>query len=150
MENRQLKIALAQMAMTDSKKDNLVRSLELLEKAAAEGADLILYPEVQLSPFFAQFPGNPGGCCGGLLGPEAVTADDAVFRMFSEMRRKYHIAASPNFYYQEQKKNYDASFLFDKEGKSSAVRRWCISPKHRSFMSRIITRRRMTDFMCLT
>ena len=117
MENRQLKIALAQMAMTDSKKDNLVRSLELLEKAAAEGADLILYPEVQLSPFFAQFPGNPGGCCGGLLGPEAVTADDAVFRMFSEMCRKYHIAASPNFYYQEQKKNYDASFLFDKEGK---------------------------------
>ena len=55
------KIALAQMAMSSEKNKNLIRSLTLLENAAEQGSDLILYPEVQLSPFFAQFPGNPGG-----------------------------------------------------------------------------------------
>ena len=109
-------IALAQMAMADDKQTNLIRSLTLLEKAAAQGADLILYPEVQLSPFFAQFPGNPGGCCGGGLGPKAVRDDDAVFPMFQELCRKYKIAASPNFYYMQDGAAYDASFLIDKEG----------------------------------
>ncbi|MGI6118683.1 MAG: carbon-nitrogen hydrolase family protein [Bilifractor sp.] len=110
-------VALAQMAMASDKKSNLIRSLTLLEKAAREGADLILFPEVQLSPFFAQFPGNPGGCCGGLIGPEAISDQDPVFPMFQEMCRKCRIAASPNFYYQENGAHYDASFLMDEEGR---------------------------------
>ena len=47
-----LRIALAQMAMTTQKRENLVSSLTSLEKASKDSADLIFYPEVQLSPFF--------------------------------------------------------------------------------------------------
>ncbi len=111
-----LRIALAQMAMTTQKRENLVSSLTSLEKASKDSADLIFYPEVQLSPFFAQFPGNPGGCCGGMTGPEAITADDEAFVTFREYCRKYQIAASPNFYFRENGKNYDASFLIDRAG----------------------------------
>ena len=38
------KIALAQMAMSSEKNKNLIRSLTLLENAAEQGSDLILYP----------------------------------------------------------------------------------------------------------
>ena len=111
-----MRIALAQMAMSGDKQGNLMKSLTMLEKAAERKADLILYPEVQLSPFFAQFPGNVGGCCGGAMGPEAIGANDPVFRMFREFCRKYRIMASPNFYYRENGKNYDASFLIARNG----------------------------------
>lgn len=132
-----MRLALAQMKMSSDKTDNLIHSLALLETAAGKQADLILYPEVQLSPFFAQFPANLGGCCGGLTGPEAITEDDPVFQSFRDLCRKNRIMASPNFYFQmkikttepasdktqgmrntgstEKKKN-DASFLIDREG----------------------------------
>ena len=133
-----MKLALAQMKMSSDKTENLIHSLALLETAAGKQADLILYPEVQLSPFFAQFPANPGGCCGGLTGPEAITEDDPVFQSFRELCRKNRIMASPNFYFQmknrtdkpasdktqgmrntgsPEKKKYDASFLIDREGR---------------------------------
>ena len=95
-----MRLALAQMKMSSDKTDNLIHSLALLETAAGKQADLILYPEVQLSPFFAQFPANPGGCCSGLTGPEAITEDDPVFQSFRELCRKNRIMASPNFYFQ--------------------------------------------------
>jgi predicted amidohydrolase len=47
-----MKIALAQMAMTENIEANLKKSLALIEQAAAKGADLVLFPEIQLSPFF--------------------------------------------------------------------------------------------------
>ena len=95
-----MRLALAQMKMSSDKTDNLIHSLALLETAAGKQADLILYPEVQLSPFFAQFPANPVGCCGGLTGPEAITEGDPVFQSFRELCRKNRIMASPNFYFQ--------------------------------------------------
>lgn len=105
------------MKMEADPRSNLTRSLVLLEEAAAQGADLILYPEVQLSPFFAQFPGNVGGCCGGGTGPAAIGADSPVFSMFEELCRAHSIMASPNFYYEENGKKYDASFLIDQKGR---------------------------------
>ena len=113
---RRVTLALAQMAMSGEKRENLIKSLMLLEQASDRKADLILYPEVQLSPFFAQFPRNPGGCCGGLTGPEAITREDPSFAAFQELCRKYQIAASPNFYYREKGAAYDASFLIDRSG----------------------------------
>ena len=48
-----MKLALAQMKMDREREKNLNHSLALLEQAGNEQADLIFYPEVQLSPFFA-------------------------------------------------------------------------------------------------
>ncbi|MDD5922629.1 MAG: carbon-nitrogen hydrolase family protein [Eubacteriales bacterium] len=147
-----MRIALAQMAMSADEKENLIRSLKLLEEAEEGGADLILYPEVQLTPFFAQFPANIGGCCGGGTGPRALSArnnpsEESVeesteegkpfdsaeahypgegipeIKAFRKLCRKHAIMASPNFYYEENGKNYDASFLIDRNGDVTGVQK---------------------------
>ena len=103
-------IALAQMKMVDDQKTNLHKSLALLQQAAAKGADLILYPEVQLSKFFAQYPRDEHHQM------KALAEDDEVFSLFQNACRQYGIAASPNFYTSLQGKPYDASFLIDSSG----------------------------------
>lgn len=48
-----MKLALAQMAMSASVKDNLEKSLYFCDRAA--GSDLLFFPEIQLSLFFPQY-----------------------------------------------------------------------------------------------
>jgi predicted amidohydrolase len=112
-----MKTALIQMQMAPDAKTNLVKSLTYLEQAAGMGADLVLYPEIQLSQFFPQFPGNIGGCCGGGLGPKPLTMEDGILQMFCELCRKYHVMASANFYFMENGKAYDTSFLIGRDGR---------------------------------
>ncbi len=47
-----MKLALCQMQMSVDEGENLSRSLAILTEAAAAGADLIVYPELQLHRFF--------------------------------------------------------------------------------------------------
>lgn len=51
-----MKIALAQMKMDTDIEKNFQKSLQLIREAAEKKADLICFPEIQLSPFFPQFP----------------------------------------------------------------------------------------------
>ena len=57
LENTLMKIALVQMKMNRDLIVNLKNSLTSMEKAAENGANLIVFPELQLSPFFPQKPG---------------------------------------------------------------------------------------------
>ncbi len=50
-----MKLALFQMKNEGSVKANLKKSLLAIEKAAKNGADLIFFPEIQLTEFFPQF-----------------------------------------------------------------------------------------------
>lgn len=49
-----MRLAMAQMRMHAYVQENLQKSLYFMEKAKAAGADLIFFPELQLSPFFPQ------------------------------------------------------------------------------------------------
>ena len=49
-------LALAQMKMAQDVEANYQKTLQLIKEAAAGGASLIVFPEIQLSPFFPQFP----------------------------------------------------------------------------------------------
>ena len=49
-----MKLAMFQMENTGSVQKNLAKSLNAMKDAAANGADLILFPEVQLTDFFPQ------------------------------------------------------------------------------------------------
>ena len=51
-----MKVALAQMKITADIKANYHNSIHLLETAASHKADLIVFPEIQLSPFFPKYP----------------------------------------------------------------------------------------------
>ena len=48
-----MKIAPAQMRMTGNVQENLEKSLKFCD--LAEDCDLLLFPEIQLSPFFPQY-----------------------------------------------------------------------------------------------
>lgn len=109
-----MKIALAQMKMTLNAEENLAHSLDLLRQAARRGAELIFYPEVQLSPFFAQFEKSDDRA---IKDPYTVKEEGPELAAFCDACRENRIMASPNFYYEERGKKFDTSFLIDKSGR---------------------------------
>lgn len=105
-----MKIALAQMKMSAHMGENQQKSLELIEEAARMGAELIMFPEVQLSPFFPQYEGFDASKY--LISPE-----HPYIRGICEACRSFGIYASPNFYISENGKCYDMSLLIDDSGR---------------------------------
>ena len=53
-----MKLAMAQMQMSTDMQQNVAKSVQFIEEAAAKGADLIFFPEVQLTQFFPKFEGR--------------------------------------------------------------------------------------------
>ncbi|MFQ9081954.1 MAG: nitrilase-related carbon-nitrogen hydrolase [Bifidobacterium bifidum] len=47
-----MRLAMAQMAMTDNIDENADRALAYYDQAGEAGADLLFFPEIQFSPFF--------------------------------------------------------------------------------------------------
>ncbi|MGN0552213.1 MAG: carbon-nitrogen hydrolase family protein [Oscillospiraceae bacterium] len=104
-----MKIALAQMKMSSDMDENLNKSLELIRSAAENGADIICFPEVQLSPFFAQYKGKDAA-------EYLITEDSRYVKEIRTLCRESKIYAAPNFYISENGRNYDMSLLIDDKG----------------------------------
>ena len=104
-----MKLALAQMQMTPNLDENYQKSLDYLREAKRNGAELICFPEVQLSPFFAQYENRD--VTEYLMGLE----DDRISE-FCAVCGELGIFASPNFYIEDQGKRYDMSLLIDDRG----------------------------------
>ena len=86
-----MKLAMAQMRMGTSVDENLTQTLRFMERAGSAGADLIFFPEVQLSPFFPQYEkADAERWAMSADGPEITAIRDAC--------RKFRIYASPNVY----------------------------------------------------
>ena len=104
-----MKLAMFQMENAGSIQNNLEKSLNAIKTAAAHGADLILFPEVQLTEFFPQYPGKDVEAYRMTLKSDIVTA-------FCNACKKYNIMAVPNIYLMEKDRAYDASILIDQNG----------------------------------
>ena len=104
-----MKLAMFQMENTGSVQKNLAKSLNAMKDAAANGADLILFPEVQLTDFFPQYPGKD-------VAKYRVSRESEIMTAFCDACREYHIMAVPNVYLLENEKVYDASILIDQNG----------------------------------
>lgn len=104
-----MKLALAQMQMTEALEQNLQKTLGLIRRSADLGADLVAFPEIQLTPFFPQYPGRDVSGC--LMGEE-----DTAVRAIREACREARIYAAPNLYLRYGGKAYDTSLLIDREG----------------------------------
>lgn len=102
-------IALAQMKMALDMEENYQKSLLLMKKAVAGGASLIVFPEIQLSPFFPQFPDQD-------VLKFVMRQDDQRITGICNTCRDNHIYAVPNFYIDEDGKRYDMSLLIDDDG----------------------------------
>lgn len=102
-------IALGQMRMSEDVEANLDTSLRCMDEAAAAGAKLIVFPEVQLTPFFPQYRLAP---------PEryCMTLDDPAVEALRAKCRETGMVAVPNLYLQLDGGRYDASPVIDADG----------------------------------
>ena len=105
-----MKIASAQMKMDSSLEKNYNKSINFIEKASYLGADLICFPEIQLSPFFPQYEKMD-------VTDYILELDSKYVQGIQEACRKHEIYTSPNFYVKENNKLYDMSLLIDDSGK---------------------------------
>ncbi|MEY8355482.1 carbon-nitrogen hydrolase family protein [Lachnospiraceae bacterium 54-53] len=109
-----MKIALAQMKMKPTMEENLNKSIQLIGQAASCGAGLILFPELQLSPFFPQYEKQDAL-------QYQLTPDHEFIGQISSTCGRHGIMASPNVYLQESGQNYDASLFIDENGRIKGI-----------------------------
>ena len=50
-----MKIALAQMQMSNDIESNYQKSIKFIREAVEKRAQLVMFPEIQLTPFFQQY-----------------------------------------------------------------------------------------------
>ena len=91
-----MKIALAQMQMLNDLEKNYQKSIRLVEKAAEQGAELICFPEIQLSPFFPQY-------IDAEVSEYVMSLDSRYVKGICEACRLNGIYAAPNFYYRRKR-----------------------------------------------
>lgn len=104
-----MRLAMAQMNMTDSVPGNLRTTLNMMERAKTDGADLIFFPEIQLSPFFPKYPGRDAARW-------RMRPDGPEVREIQDACRSLSIWASPNLYLEMDGGSYDTSLLIDDRG----------------------------------
>lgn len=104
-----MKLAMFQMANSGTVQENLSKSLQAIEDAAKCGAELILFPEVQLTEFFPQYPGRD-------VSQYQLTLDSEVVIAFCNAARENHIIVVPNILLLENEQPFDASLLIDSDG----------------------------------
>lgn len=104
-----MKLALCQMRMSESAEENLEKSLAFIREAAQNGADMIVFPEIQLSPFFPQYPGLD-------VRDRSVAPDSETVNRFCEACREHRIIGVPNLYLKIEDKFYDTSLVISADG----------------------------------
>ena len=90
-----MRLAMYQMENEESIQKNLTKSLAAIKTAADHGADLILFPEVQLTEFFPQYQGRDVSAYG-------ISLDSDIVKKFCSACRTHHIMAVPNIYLSEK------------------------------------------------
>ena len=111
-----MKIAIYQMKMEKTQEANLVKCLSAVETAAKNGADMIVFPELTLMPFFPQYEKMD-------VEDRVLTSDSRTVGAFRDACRENGIYAVPNFYLSEVGKRYDASCLITPEGEIQGIQK---------------------------
>ncbi len=111
-----MRLALVQMSNAGSIESNLVKSINAIKEASRQGADLVLFPEVQLTEFFPQYRFRD-------VTAYQVTMDSEIVRRFCDACKENNVMAVPNLYLSENDKNYDASILIDRTGQIKGVQK---------------------------
>ena len=104
------RIALVQQRATADVADNLARGMDALEKAAAEGANLVVYPELAFTPFYPQHCAGPGVL--DLAEPIPGPTTEA----FAEAARRLSVVVVLNLYERAGDAAFDTSPVIDADG----------------------------------
>lgn len=104
------RIAVLQHAMVPEIGANLETARRMMAGAAAAGAALVVFPEVQLSPFF---PVRRGGDASAY----AMRRSDNALDVLSGLAREFGLVTVANIYFEDEDgTRYDASPVFDADG----------------------------------
>lgn len=95
---------------------NMEKSLHAIAEAVEKGAELVLFPEVQLTEFFPQYLGRD-------VSSYSVSIEDEIVKKFCDACKKHQIMAVPNLYLQEANGTYDASILIDRSGEVIGIQK---------------------------
>jgi len=113
-----VKIALAQMASSPDRADNLSRALEAMDRAADAGARLIVFPEVPFDRFFPQHERFDQAA------RLATTVPGPIADQFAERAKRYGVVTVLNLYETDgQGRFYDSSPVYDADGSLLGVTR---------------------------
>ena len=104
-----MRLAMAQMRMSASIDENLNKTLDFMNRAKAAGAELIFFPELQLTPFFPQYEKRDASCW-------LMDAQAPALLAIREKCRELGLFASPNVYLALDGKRCDASLMIDRGG----------------------------------
>lgn len=110
------RIALFQNKNKGSVNENLNAGISAIKEATEKGADLILFPEVQLTEFFPQYPGQD-------VSGYACELYGEIIQAFQAACRENHIMAVPNVYLREGGHDYDASILIERDGEIIGIQK---------------------------
>ena len=111
-----MRLAMAQMSMTRSVEKNLEKGYRLA--AAARGADLLFYPELQHAPFLPQYHAAELEDTIGARAEDYLLKEDAAcIKEFQRLAQKYRLALSPNLYLAAGAGRYDTSLFIDRDGR---------------------------------
>lgn len=104
-----VKIATAQMAVSELMEDNYRKSLEFICKAAEGGAQLVCFPEGQLSHYVPQYEGLDKK-------DFAITLDHPYVEGFRQACKENHILGSFGLCLEIEGKVYACNMLIDENG----------------------------------
>lgn len=105
-----MRIALVQQRATFSQADNLRRGLQALEAAAANGAQLVVYPELSFTTFFPQHRGR------GDVSTLAEPVPGPTTEVFQEAARRLGVVVVLNLYERAGERLFDTSPVIDADG----------------------------------
>ncbi len=113
-----MRLAMAQMSMVGDMDRNFNKTLQFMDLADEHKADLLFYPEVQLTPFFPQFrKRDVGGALNKVPDEFAIALNDKRIGQMCERCSEYGFYASPNFYVRHNGKHYDMSLWLTPKGR---------------------------------
>lgn len=104
-----MKLALVQPTLVENMQTNVENSLAAMTTAAGKGANVICFPEIQLSPFFPQYEGKSAK-------HYALTLESDIVKKLQQKCAELGVHAFPNIYLQQEDKFYDATLAIGPSG----------------------------------
>ena len=105
-----MKIALIQMECSEIIEENVLRGVEAAEKAAAEGAQIICFPELSFQPFYPRLPAE------GINMQISDTVPGKITKPFSALAAKTGTVIIINLFERDSGNTYDTSPVIETTG----------------------------------
>ena len=105
-----LRVALVQQAVTADLERNVLRGLEAARRAAGEGANVVVYPELAFTPFYPQTPPSVD------VRTLAEAVPGPTTERFQQLARELGVVIVINLFERDGERTFDCSPVIDADG----------------------------------